>query len=174
MMIATKMPKAKNGPVAFTSRTKLFCAAHVLVLASLLIGCGKKASDEIDFGTFNKSIYTNAFFGLQVSVPADWSIQDQEAQRRMMKLGGDVVAGDDKSMKSFIKAAGLKSIILFSAFEHPLGTPAPFNSSVTAVAEKVKELPGIKGGKDCLFLSRRCLSQARCMYPIKRIFIPNI
>src|SRR5208283_4463560 len=92
------------------SQTKLLCTAQIIALAVLFIGCGKKASDEIDFGTFNNSVYKNNYFGLTVTVPADWSIQDQEAQRRIMKLGGNMLAGEDKNLKSLMKAGELKTV----------------------------------------------------------------
>jgi hypothetical protein len=143
------------------SRTKLLCTAQIIVLAVLLIGCGKKASDEIDFGTFNNSVYTNNYFGLTVTIPADWSIQDQEAQRRLMKLGGNMLAGDDKNLKSLVKASELKTVNLFAAFKYPMGTPVTFNPSVMALAEKVSQLPGIKRGKDYLFFVRQTLESGQ-------------
>jgi hypothetical protein len=143
------------------SRTKLLCTVQIIVLAVLLIGCGKKASDEIDFGTFNKSVYTNNYFGLTVTIPADWSIQDQEAQRRIMKLGGKMVAGDDKNLKSLMKASELKTVNLFAAFKYPAGTPVAFNPSIMALAEKVSQLPGIKRGKDYLFFARQILESGQ-------------
>ena len=143
------------------SRTKLLCTAQIIVLAVLLIGCGKKANDEIDFGAFNNSVYTNNYFGLTVTIPADWSIQDQEAQRRIMKLGGKMVAGDDKNLKSLMKASELKTVNLFAAFEYPAGTPVAFNPSIMALAEKVSQLPGIKRGKDYLFFARQILESGQ-------------
>jgi len=131
------------------------------VLAVLLIGCGKKAGNEIDFGTFNHSVYTNNYFGLAVTIPADWSIQDREAQRRIMKLGGNMLAGDDKNLKSLVKASELKTVNLFTAFKHPLGTPVAFNPSIMSMAEKVSQLPGIKRGKDYLFFVRRTLESGQ-------------
>ena len=53
----------------------------------LMSGCGKKASDEIDFGTLSDSVYRNKYFGFSVTLPKDWSVQDQKAQRRLMKKG---------------------------------------------------------------------------------------
>jgi hypothetical protein len=143
------------------TRIKLLFTAQIIVLAVLLTGCGKKASDEIDFGAFNNSVYTNNYFGLTVTIPADWSIQDQEAQRRIMKLGGKMVAGDDKNLKSLMKASELKIVNLFAAFKYPAGTPVAFNPSIMALAEKVSQLPGIKRGKDYLFFARQILESGQ-------------
>ena len=156
-------PLTINLPV---SSSKLLLMAQIVVLAGLVSGCGK-AQEEIDFGIFNHSIYTNRYFGMTVAIPADWSIQDQEAQRRLMKLGGNIVAGDDKNMKSLLKASELQSVNLFAAFQYPVGTPVTFNPSVLAMAEKVRELPGIKTGKDYLFSVRRImeLAQIQVLFP---------
>jgi hypothetical protein len=143
------------------SQTKLLCTAQIIALAVLFIGCGKKASDEIDFGTFNNSVYKNNYFGLTVTVPADWSIQDQEAQRRIMKLGGNMLAGEDKNLKSLMKAGELKTVSLFATFKYPMGTPVAFNPSIMALAEKVGQLPGIKRGKDYLFFVRQTLESGQ-------------
>jgi hypothetical protein len=51
----------------------LFFAAAILCT----VGCSRKASEEIDFGTIQDSVYHNDYFGLSVTVPADWSVQDQ-------------------------------------------------------------------------------------------------
>jgi len=143
------------------TRTKLSCAAQIIVLAVLLIGCGKKAANEIDFGAFNHSVYTNNYFGLAVTIPADWSIQDQEEQRRIMKLGGNLLAGEDKNLKTLMKAGELKTVNLFAAFKYPVGTPVTFNPSVMALAEKVGQLPGLKRGKDYLFFVRQTLESGQ-------------
>lgn len=48
---------------------KIVCVAQILALALLFFGCGKKASDEIDFGTLNNSVYQNKYFGFSVTLP---------------------------------------------------------------------------------------------------------
>jgi hypothetical protein len=143
------------------SQTKLLCTAQIIVLAVLLIGCGKKATDEIDFGAFNNSVYTNNYFGLTVTIPTDWSIQDQAAQRRIMNLGEKIIAGDDKAMKTVLKAAELQMVNLFAVYKYPLGTPVTNNPAIMAMAERVSQLPGIKRGKDYLFQVRQTLESGQ-------------
>src|SRR5207248_245898 len=71
------------------SRSKHFGVATITIVAISLLftGCRKKASDEIDFGTFNKSVYANKYFGFNIAVPTDWSVQDREAQERLKRVG---------------------------------------------------------------------------------------
>ena len=141
--------------------SRLFYKAQIIVLAMLFTGCGKKVSDEIDFGTFNNSVYKNNYFGLQVTIPSDWSIQDQKAQQRLMNLGEKLIAGDDKAMKTVMKAAELQTVNLFAVYKYPLGSPVTNNPAVMAVAERVSQLPGIKRGKDYLFQARQTLESGQ-------------
>jgi hypothetical protein len=150
------------------SRIKLLNAAQIIVLAGLLFGCGKKASDEIDFGAFNNSIYTNSYFGLVITFPTDWSIQDQKAQQQVMNLGEKLIAGDDKAMKTVMKAAALQTVNLFAVYKYPLGSPVTNNPAVMAVAEKVSQLPGIKRGRDYLFQVRQTLESGQMQVSIPK------
>jgi len=138
-------------------RTGFIFIAQFIVLAGLLAGCGKRASDEIDFGTFTNSVYHNNFFGVSVTTPSGWSIQDQNAQQRLMKLGEKMIAGDDKSMKAAMQASEMQSVNLFAVYKYPYGSPVTNNLAIMSVAEKVGELPGIKRGKDYLFHVRQML-----------------
>jgi hypothetical protein len=142
-------------------RTRLFFKAQIIVLAMLLAGCGKKASDEIDFGTFNNSTYKNNYFGLSVTIPSDWSIQDQDAQRRLMKLGGKLISGDDKNLQAVLKASELQVVNLFGVFKYAQGSPVTFNPSILSLAENVHQLPGIKRGKDYHFHARKVLESGQ-------------
>jgi hypothetical protein len=148
------------------NKGKLFLAPLIAIVV-FISGCEQKAKDEIDFGVFNNSVYQNNYFGLTVALPSDWSIQDQEAQRRIMELGSEIVAADDQNLKAAIKASELTTVNLFAAFEHPLGTPVPYNSGIMCLAEKVHHMPGIKQGSDYLFHTRMLLesSQMQISFP---------
>ncbi len=168
-------------------RTLRIRLAHIFLLAILLTACGKKAADEkavdlkavdgkavevkavdeIDFGAFTQSVYRNNYFGLSVTLPADWIIQDQDAQDRMMKAGVKMVTGDDKNLQLAVKASELNVVNLFSVFNFPVGSPVEFNPSIMAVAENMRQFPGIKSGKDYLFHARKLLesSQVKVTFP---------
>ena len=74
-----------------------------------------------------------------------------------MKKGAQLVAGDDQNLKTMVKASELQTVNLFAVFEHPVGAPVAFNPSIMGMAEMVRELPGIKRGKDYLFHARQVL-----------------
>jgi hypothetical protein len=149
------------------SRLKTVTCAQIFVLAILLAGCGRKETDTIDFGTFNKSAYTNVYLGLSVTIPADWSIQDQEAQRRLANIGGKMLSGDDKNLKAALSAAEMQNVNLFAAFKFPLGSSVDFNPSIIGMAEDVRQWPGIKTGKDDLFQVKKALEsgQMQVVFP---------
>lgn len=146
------------------SRVKLLGTTQILILSVLFFGCRKKASEEIDFGTFSNSVYTNKYFGVTVTIPPEWNIQSQESQQRLMKTGARIMAGDDKNFKAIVKASELQTVNLFTVCEHPLGAPVPFNSSLLGMAEMVRELPGIKRGKDYLFQMRKTMEGGQIQF----------
>jgi hypothetical protein len=143
------------------SKTNLIRGASIIVLAVALAGCWKKAGDAIDFGGFNNSVYTNNYFGLTVTVPADWSIQNQDAQRRLMKTGGTILSGDDKNMSAVIKASELRVVNMFAVFQYQPGSPVTFNPSILGMAEDVRALPGIKRGQDYLFHAKQFMQSGQ-------------
>lgn len=127
----------------------------IIVCIILFWGCSKKASEEIDFGTIENSVYKNKYFGLTITIPAEWSIQDRESFQRITKTGTEMIAGEDKNLKAMIKASELQTVKLFAAFKHPFGTPVSFNPSIACLAERISHAPGIKRGKDYLFHARK-------------------
>src|SRR5687768_12583971 len=96
------------------------CVVMAACLA-LGAGCGKKAADEIDFGVVENSVYRNDYLGFRIKLPAQWSMQDREAQKRIAQTGGNLLAGDDKNLKAMIKASELQSVQLLAVFKHPVG-----------------------------------------------------
>lgn len=143
--------------------------ALVLLLATMAFspGCGRKAVDEIDFGNVSNSVYQNKYFGLTVALPAGWSVQDQTTRQRLMELGGEMVAGDDKNLKAAVKTSEMTTVSLFAAFKHPVGTPVPYNPNIMCLAERVRHMPGMKKGGDYLFHAKRLLqsSQIQVSFP---------
>ena len=139
----------------------------LLVLFTALVpGCARKASreidlgkasEEVDFGTFENGVYRNKYFGMRITIPPDWSIQDRESMEGMMKTGARVVSGDNKNLQAATKAAELQSVNLFAAFKHPVGSPVVHNPNVICMAERVRHMPGIKRGRDYHFHSKRLL-----------------
>jgi len=155
--------------------THLAAALVVSLLICTLTGCDaatrppqdKSASGELDFGTVSGSTYSNRFFGFTLTLPEGWSIQSQEAQRDMLKRGGEMIAGSDKNLKALAKASELQTVPLLTAFAHPMGAPVAHNAGINAVAERVEHMPGIRKGSDYLFHMRKALEagQMKVVFP---------
>ena len=132
-----------------------------MVTIAFLQGCGRKAVNEIDFGTVTDSVYQNEYFGLTVAFPPEWSIQDQEAQQKMMEMGGNIVAGDDKNLRAAVKASEMTTVNLFAAFKYAVGAPVPYNPNIVCLAERVRHMPGIREGTDYLFHVKKFIESSQ-------------
>lgn len=142
-------------------------AVWVCCGALLCSGCRKKATEEVDFGTIQDSVYTNQYFGLSIKFPEDWSALDYETQKELTSTGIKVAAGNDKNAKALLRASELQSINLFMVLENPMGSPVPFNPNILCVAEKVGHMPGIKRGKDYLYHAKKLIgtTQLKADFP---------
>lgn len=134
----------------------------VLFVASviLLAACEKEVVEHIDPGTVTDSIYRNEYFGLSVTIPTDWAIQDQESLRHIMEKGGRMLAGDDENLNDAVKRSDTKTITLFAASKHPLGAAVPYNPSIICLAERLSHLPGVKSAEDYRYHTRNILESS--------------
>ena len=153
-------------------------ARHMMLVAGLLcsvlmIACSDKKA--VDFGTFEAGNYTNTFFDLMLSIPESWHVLDLESRLEIMKRGGEIVAGENKSLKAAIKAADLQSINLLTAYEHPPGAAVTTNPGIMLIAEKVTHAPGIKRGSDYHYHAKKLMkfSRMKVSYP-KEIYEKTI
>lgn len=139
----------------------------ISVSLMLIMGCGKKAGEKIDAGSFEGSVYSNRYFGMTATMPSGWSIQDQKVQKQIMDTGSKVVAGDDKHLQSVIKESEKQTVNLFAVFRHPIGSPVRFNTNIISVAERVSHISAIKNGKDYLANVKKLLESTsiRVSYP---------
>ncbi len=136
----------------------LMITAGVLSSA-LIISCSDKKA--IDFGKFEDGNYSNSYFNLMLSIPDSWQVLDQESRMEIMKRGGDIVAGDNKSLKAAIKAADLQSLNLLTAYKHPPGAAVASNPGVMLIAEKIGHAPGIKRGSDYHYHAKKLMKMSR-------------
>jgi len=134
--------------------------AFVVLCLVFQPGCGKKASDEIDFGTVEKSVYRNDYFGMSMKIPAGWSVRDHEALQEMLDFGGKV-ADDDEMLDAVIEASELQTVNLLGVFKYPLGSPVECNPNIMCLAERIRHLPSVKTGKDYHLHSKRLLQSTQ-------------
>ncbi len=85
----------------------------------------------------------------------------------IMKRGGDIVAGNNKSLQAAIKAADLQSLNLLTAYQHPPGAAVSSNPGVMLIAEKIGHAPGIKRGSDYHYQAKKLMkmSHMKVAYP---------
>lgn len=138
-----------------------------IALIMVFAGCSQQVPDEIDFGTIKNSVYQNEYFGLSVPLPPEWSVQDQEARRKLQEAGGKMLAGDDKNLKAVVKASEMTTVSLLTVFKHQLDKPVPFNPNIICVAERIDHIPEIQKGADYLFQSKKLLEtgQIKVSFP---------
>lgn len=136
-----------------------------ILTSALMISCSDK--NAIDFGKFEGGRYSNSFFNLMFNIPDSWHVLDLESRLEIMKRGGEIVAGENKSLKAAIKAADLQSINLLTAYEHPPGAAVATNPGIMLIAEKVTHAPGIKRGSDYHYHAKKLMkmSHMKVSYP---------
>ena len=151
------------------SRNKIFVCAIVIICILTYLIWRKKASDEMDFGTFEGSLYCNEYFGMTITIPSGWSIQDKQGREQLMRTGRKIISGDDKNLDAMLKASESEIINLFAAFKHPFGAPVQYNPSITCAGERISRAPGIRSGKDYLFHVKKLLQsgQIKWSFPKK-------
>ena len=137
-------------------------------LCLIACGCGKKAGQEMDAGRFEGRVYHNDYLGFQIAIPAEWTIQDPEVARQMMRAGQKFVAGGDENVQAILEAAESRTVSLVTAFQYPQGAPVESNPNISCVAEGVAHLPGIKTGGDYLFHLRRTLQGGSLRFAFPR------
>ncbi|MBP7053637.1 MAG: hypothetical protein KBE65_21720 [Phycisphaerae bacterium] len=147
-------------------RSWLWVAASACLVA--VLGCGKKAGQQIDPGRFEGSVYHNDYLGFEITIPTEWTLQDRETAAQMMRVGEKVVAAGDENVRAALEAGASRTLTLFTAFQHPQGAPVESNPSISCVAEGVAHLPGIQTGADYLFHAKRMLQAGSLRFSFPR------
>jgi Flp pilus assembly protein TadD len=62
---------------------------------------GPKSTDgqRPDDGAVHRNVYTNSFFQFSLQFPEDWIVMGEDAQRNFAKLGGEMLAGGDQTLR---------------------------------------------------------------------------
>ncbi|HEX8549877.1 MAG TPA: hypothetical protein VF691_23145 [Cytophagaceae bacterium] len=143
---------------------KNFLLRAFLFLSAIASCFAQDKANDFDYGRVENNKYTNAFFKCEVTIPTDWIVQTKEQTEAMSKVGKAMVAGADSTMKAVLKASEINSANLLVAFQHEVGSAVDYNPSFSIITENIKNLPGIKSGKEYLFLARRLMEQSQMKY----------
>ncbi len=146
---------------------KIICL--IIVISTLsCTGQEKKLPNDFDFGKTEKGSYKNDFFQMEISFNPDWVIQDKQQMNNLVEMGSEIVVGDNKNLKSAVKASMVNTAYLLTIFKYELGSAVEFNPSFMVVAENTKNFPGIKNGSDYLFHARKLLEQSQMEYHFEK------
>jgi hypothetical protein len=94
--------------------------------------------------------YTDSSFGFTYTFPARWTAHGGATNKEIMRVGKEMVAGDDPTRKAAYDAAMSRTSQLLTVFQYPVGTPGKYNPSIQVISERVDFAPGIRTGKDYL------------------------
>ena len=147
-------------------KLQVFLGLAMAAALTLSLGCSEETSSKIDTGTVTSNVYHNEHFGLSVTFPDGWSVQDQETQAQLVSDGVDFLGGGDPQFKAAVETSRPRTTDLFAVFEYPLGAAVEFNPSVIGTAESLELTPGVTSGADYNFHMRRLLeaSQAEVVF----------
>lgn len=137
------------------------------IIVLLAMSCGEATTSmpkNFDYGSIKENVYSNDFFDLEITFPANWVVQDQEQVAQMTQYGKEVLSGDDAVLKTVIKASEINSANLLTIFKYEFGAPVDYNPNLVVVAENIQNASGIKRGKDYLFHSKKLLEQSQLEY----------
>lgn len=142
-----------------------------LFIVTVFLSCSnqeKKLPENFDFGKTENGSYKNDYFGMEVLFNPNWIVQDKQEMNNLIEQGSDLVTGDNKSLKSIVKASQVNTAYLFAVFKHEVGAAVEYNPSFMIVAENTKNFPGIKNGKDYLFHAKKLMKQTQMSYSFEK------
>jgi hypothetical protein len=143
-------------------KTKLSALILFAIIASTCYSQSKPI--DFDYGRIENSKYLNSYFDFEITIPANWIIQNKEQMERIAEAGTDLVVGDNANLKAAVKASEINSANLLVVYQYERGAAVDYNPSFTLVAENIRDFPGIKTGSDYLFQARRLLEQSQVKY----------
>lgn len=152
-------------------------AAGLLLAASLIFstGCGKTDNSSnknnevttkvINLGAQDGAKYSNDFFGLELNVPEEWHVANDEEKAALMQAGQDAIAENNEKMAKQLDLAKEKTLNLMFAFKHPLPYQG-VNPNVLCMAENLDLLASttIKSGKDYIAMTKTNMEQTGMPY----------
>ena len=153
-LMATACSKQENAPTTKTAPSPTASAAP-------------SSNVQIDVGKFADGVYTNKYFKLKVTMPKDWHALSDAQRMQMMKVGANMLAKGDKRMMSMLKASEVRTLNLFSFFQHKIGARVKFNPSLLGVAENIAFAPGVTDGKAYLQHAKALLQRANMPFKVK-------
>lgn len=103
------------------------------------------------FGAFEANTYKNKFFGVKITVPEKWVVQESETNKAIKQIGSGIVKGKNEASEKALDEAMQRLTVLFTASKDILGMSD--NAVMIFSAEKAPPLAPIRNGEDYLRLN---------------------
>ncbi len=140
-------------------KTKIFFP--IFLIALVAVSCNKQSqSKNFDYGSFENGKYTNAFFDMELNLPADWHVLSQEQNANLMNNSNEFVAEENKALQHAVETSKVTTVILLTASQYGLEiSDSVFNPNIMLLAENLDGTNKVKSASDYLLVTRNALQQ---------------
>lgn len=118
-----------------------------------------------DDGSVHGNVYANRFFQFSLKFPEDWVVMGEDAQRNAAKLGGEMLAGSDPTLRDAQQAAAAHSYQLLFITPGKSGARTLSTRSIQITALDTTVAPEVASGED--FLKTRAKFFQRLQTPLQ-------
>ena len=132
------------------------------LIVLVLLACKNEVNmpSSFDYGSIENGVYENTFFKFKLPINPKWYVLDNEETDAVYKMGNDIVAGENESLKENLIAADINLAKLVTAFREQPGTSYSFNPSLVINAENLKSAPLVKTTAQYIDLAKNLLNQS--------------
>ncbi len=122
-------------------------------------GPDKVSGERPDDGSVDRNIYTNKFFQFSLRFPEDWTVMGADAERDIAKLGGEMLAGNDQTLRDAQQAGAAHAYQLLFVTAGKRGEQDYSTRSIQISALDVRVEPSIISGEDFLKSSAKLIQR---------------
>ena len=152
----------------FTFNETYYVRTFVFLFSiALLLSChqASKIPDDFDYGKTENGVYTNKYFGMEITIPDHWIIQTKGQVDSIMNKGKKILEEKNKEIASHVEKVLEHSPTLLMVFKYPPASAIiGYNPYFMIMSEKLNPLSGINTGIDYLENERKLTEQAKIGY----------
>ena len=139
-----------------------------LLFISLLANAQTETApqESADLGSVTGSTYSNKYFGLTLTIPARWTVQNSSTKQLMSEKGKQLVTSNDANKQAELSRAVDATLNLLTVTQYPIGEAGRFNSMLICGAERVPA--GVKSDADYLSALKNTLRYSQIPITIDR------
>ena len=148
-------------------------AAGALALVSLSANAqtpAPVAPGVPDIGSVTGSTYANKYFGLTLTIPAGWQVQDASVKKQISEKGKELVTSDDPTKKAELDRAVDGTLNLLTVSQIPVGAPG-FNAMFLCGAEKIPA--GVRTDAEYMSVLKNTLKYSQVPLTVERDVYPE-